>query len=105
VEGATTINAKYADYLAGKYTLTADERDQIGMRLAKQLGHTRLYAVDHKLDMDLDAVMSAAQHSNDTAFLQTFQGAIAGFQDFEKRKVSMTVRDALAEMNAPSEVA
>jgi len=37
---------QYADYLAGRYTLTRNEIDQIGFRLAKELGMTAIYPVD-----------------------------------------------------------
>src|SRR5580704_6049794 len=37
--GSKKVTQQYADYLAGKYTLTANEVDQIGYRLAKDLGH------------------------------------------------------------------
>ncbi|URL60204.1 hypothetical protein IM816_09065 [Luteibacter flocculans] len=40
------LDKRYADYRAGRYTLTADETDQIGLRLAKQLGLPRVDAVD-----------------------------------------------------------
>jgi hypothetical protein len=40
------LDARYAAYLAGNYTLKADETDQIGMRLAKKLGLKRVDAVD-----------------------------------------------------------
>ena len=36
----------YSNYLAGKYQLTRNERDQLGFRLAKELGHTAIYPVD-----------------------------------------------------------
>lgn len=36
----------YSAYLEGKYTLRRDERDQIAFRLAKELGHPKVYAVD-----------------------------------------------------------
>ena len=37
---------RYADYLAGTHTLTRNETQQIGFRLAKELGHKTLFAVD-----------------------------------------------------------
>jgi hypothetical protein len=37
---------QYSDYLAGKYTLSRNETDQIGYRLAKELGHKAIYPVD-----------------------------------------------------------
>ena len=40
------LDKRYADYRAGRYTLTADERDQLGLRLAAKLGLPRVDAVD-----------------------------------------------------------
>ncbi|HWT13278.1 MAG TPA: DUF5694 domain-containing protein [Allosphingosinicella sp.] len=40
------LDQRYADYRAGRYALTADERDQIGLRLAARLGLERVDAVD-----------------------------------------------------------
>jgi len=37
---------RYADYLTGKYALTRNEIDQIGYRLAKEMGHRAIYPVD-----------------------------------------------------------
>ena len=41
------VNAEYQDYLKGTYQLTGGEGDQIGYRLAKQLGHSKVYCVDY----------------------------------------------------------
>lgn len=41
---------QYTDYLAGKYVLSRDETDQIGFRLARELGHSTIYAVDEDGD-------------------------------------------------------
>ena len=40
------LDQRYADYRAGRFQLTANERDQIGLRLAARLGLTRVDAVD-----------------------------------------------------------
>ncbi len=40
------LDRRYADYLAGNLKLTANERDQIAFRLAKKLGHLKVYAID-----------------------------------------------------------
>jgi hypothetical protein len=37
---------RYLDYLAGKHELTRNETEQIGFRLAKELGHKAIYGVD-----------------------------------------------------------
>ncbi len=50
VEWAATkqekLDARYAAYRAGTYTLSRDERDQLGLRLAAKLGLPRVDAVD-----------------------------------------------------------
>jgi hypothetical protein len=40
------LDQRYADYRAGRHTLTANERDQIGLRLAARLNLPRVDAVD-----------------------------------------------------------
>lgn len=105
VDGVSAIHKNYTAYLNGTYTLKADERDQLGMRLAKQLGHKRIYAIDHKLDMDFGAVMAAAQQSNDQVFLSTFQKAMGEIEELQKRQSTMTVREILCVHNATSNVA
>ena len=101
VEGVSSIHRNYESYLKGEYTLKADERDQIGLRLAKQLGHKQVYAADHKLDMDFGGVIQAAQQSGNRAFLEQFQSVMGEIEAFEKRKARMTVREILVEMNSP----
>ena len=41
------INANYQRYLNGTYELHRSEIDQIGFRLAKQMGHSKVYGVDY----------------------------------------------------------
>ena len=43
----TKINTNYHGYLKGTYELKRGEGDQIGFRLAKLMGHSRLYGVDY----------------------------------------------------------
>lgn len=102
VEGVSPVAQNYDAYLKGQYKLAANERDQIGFRLAKQFNHKQVYAADHKLDMDVGAVIQAAQESNNRAFLDEFQKVMAEVQDFEKRKATMTVREILIVMNDPN---
>ena len=43
----TKVNASYQDYLEDTYELQRNEGDQIGFRLAKQIGHSKVYCVDY----------------------------------------------------------
>ena len=54
-------NQQYADYLAGKYTLTRNEIDQIGFQLAKELGQRSIYPVDVDGDFPLGRVTNYAK--------------------------------------------
>ena len=51
--GAIT-QTEYQGYLKGTYELKRNEHDQIGFRLAKQMGHPKLYCVDYRLDYRKD---------------------------------------------------
>lgn len=44
--GDDVMSKRYGDYLVGKQELTRNETQQIGFRLAKELGHTTVFAVD-----------------------------------------------------------
>jgi hypothetical protein len=52
---------QYSDYLAGKYTLSRNEIDQIGYRLAKELGHKTVYPVDVDGDFPYMRVLNYAK--------------------------------------------
>ena len=70
------LNANYQGYLDGTYQLTRNYKEQIGFRLAKQLEHSKLYAVahwpehkpildkidDHLMDFDAFAEMHNQEH-------------------------------------------
>jgi len=59
--GSERVAKQYSDYLAGKYTLTRNEDDQIGYRLAKELGHRAVYPVDESGDFPWKRVVNYAK--------------------------------------------
>ena len=102
VPESQSLKDDYAQYLKGSYVLTANETDQLGYRLAKRLGHKQVFGADHKIGMDISAVMAAANQTKNTAFLSTFQTVIAEVQAMQKRHESATVMQALTELNDPA---
>ena len=52
---------QYSDYLNGKYTLTSNEIDQIGFRLAKELGQSAVYPVDIEGEFPIQRVTNYAK--------------------------------------------
>jgi hypothetical protein len=56
--GSRGVEREYSDYLAGKYTLPRNEIDQVGYRLAKELGQHAVYPVDIEGDFPYYRVCS-----------------------------------------------
>jgi hypothetical protein len=65
---------QYADYLAGKYTLSRNEIDQLGYRLAKALGHKTVYPIDVDGDFPWQHVLNFAKAKGTSAKLETIDG-------------------------------
>ena len=59
--GSEKIRKQYEDYLAGNYSLTRSESDQIGFRLAKALGHKQVYGIDIQGDFPFDPIAQFAK--------------------------------------------
>lgn len=99
------LDQRYADYRAGKFELTRNETYQIGFRLAKMLGHERVYASDVKGDMDLDAVIAYAQQ-HDPAFMRQFGEFMStDIERLKKMQKEAPIGDTLRAMNDPATMA
>lgn len=62
---------QYSDYLAGKQTLTQNEIEQIGFRLAKEMGHKTIYPVDVDGDFPMGRVTNYAKANGTAAKLES----------------------------------
>lgn len=97
---------RYADYLAGKYTLSRNEIDQIGFRLAKELGHRAIYPVDVDGDFPFYRVRNYAKANGLAEKFEAMQATVGvrvkAQGDFLR---SHTVLQALEYINADSMVA
>jgi len=104
--GSKRIGQDYSDYLAGKYALSRNENDQIGFRLAKELGHPAVYPVDADGDFPYLRVVNYAKANGLTEkfnALEAITGARVKAQgDFLQ---SHTVLETLEYMNSDSLVA
>ena len=104
--GSQRIGQQYADYLAGKYELTRNEDDQIGFRLAKELGHTTIYAVDEDGDFPYYRLLNYVKANGlkdkfDAAEART-AAQVKALSDLLQ---SHTVLEAMQHINADSTVA
>jgi hypothetical protein len=99
----SSLNTNYRRYLAGSDTLTRNEIDQIGFRLAKQLGHDRIYAIDYKQNEDIGSVMGWAGQHGDTAFINLVQRFGQRMQAQAQKLSGMTIPEYLRLINTEAE--
>ena len=97
-----SVQDNYQSYLKGEYKLSARELEQIGYRLAKRLGHARVYGADNRVGFEFDAIMKAAQETNNRYFLEAVPKVLAEVAAMQKRQGEATVREALLELNEPA---
>jgi hypothetical protein len=105
------IQKTYADYLAGNHELTRNETEQIGFRLAKELGHKTIYGVDVDGEFPYQRVVDYAKAAGRTKELDAIMAG--GFGELVKAQDaylgSHTIPETLLFINsderAASEVA
>jgi Family of unknown function (DUF5694) len=104
--GGKRATQEYADYLAGKYTLSRNEIDQIGYRLAKEMGHSTIYPVDVDGDFPWQRVVNYAKANGIAGRLDSIS---AGWGTMVKEQgdflASHSVLEMLRFMNADARVA
>jgi hypothetical protein len=104
--GSKRVEQEYTDYLAGKYTLTRNEDDQIGYRLAKELGHLAVYPVNEDGEFPWQRVVNYAK-ANGRA--EKFDAINAGWGTLAKEQgdflQSHTVLEMFEYLNSDSRVA
>ena len=97
---------EYADYLAGKYTLSRNEIDQLGYRVAKELGHTRIYAVDIDGEFPFQPIINFAKASGRSKELDAIEAEVGAMVKAQNDYLlSHTVLETLLYMNADAKVA
>lgn len=96
---------QYAEYLAGRYTLTQNEIDQLGFRLAKELGHKTVYPVDADGDFPYQRLVNYAKGSGRTAELDALNAEVGATVKAQNEYLaSHTVLETLLYMNAGDKV-
>ncbi len=100
------IPKRYADYLAGKHELTRNEIEQIGFRLAKELGHKTVYAVDVDGEFPFQRIVNYAKASGRSKEFDAMMGEIGDMVRAQNQYLaSHTVLETLLYMNSDNKVA
>ncbi len=101
-----TTPAAFQDYLAGKHELSRSEVEQIGFRLAKQLGQKQLYPVNVEGEFPIQRVMDYAKAKDRSQELEKIMSSVGQSVPKEDAYLrSHTVLDFLLYLNSPSSVA
>ena len=100
------VAKRYADTLAGKHELSRNETEQVGFRLAKELGHKTVYPVDVDGDFPYLRLLNYAKgagRSKDLEAMQADVGAMVKAQD--AYLASHSILETLLYMNEDEKVA
>jgi hypothetical protein len=100
------IPRAYAEYSASKHELTRNEIEQIGFRLAKELGHKTVYPVDADGEFPYPRLVNYAKGSGRSKELDAIMGEIgAKVKAQDQYLASHTVLETLLYMNADDKIA
>lgn len=96
---------EYLDYVAGKHTLSRNEIEQIGYRLAKELGHKSIYPVDADGEFPYQRFMNYAKASGRGKEMEALMNEVGVMVKTQNDYLtSHTVLETLVYMNADSKV-
>lgn len=93
------LNNKYKQYISGDYILEMNEIYQVGFRVASNLGHEQLYAVDWmgEAEMDYVVVEKWLKENQPELFKEIFEGLY-----LPELTSNKSVLDYYRELNDPS---
>jgi len=97
------FNQKFQDYLEGKHELSVNERQQVGMRLAAQLGHERLYAIDYDNFLDYRGAVAAAEKGGQNHLLTAMDEEVNAIKILVESQKKLDITERLIQLNTVSE--
>lgn len=101
----TVTQEKYKNYLAEKHTLSKSESEQIGFRLAKQLGHKQIYCIDSPGKFNFKAVVDYAQENGQVEYLVALNQFMENYMKEEQEFLAKhTIGEYLKRMNEPERI-
>src|SRR5262245_56715380 len=99
------IAKDYADFLAGKHELTRNEIEQIGFRLARELGHKATCAVDADGDFPYPRLVKYAKATGRSKELDEISGEVGEMVKAQGAYLgSHTILETLLYMNSDDRV-
>jgi hypothetical protein len=100
------IPHEYADYVAGKRELARNEKEQIGFRLAKELGHKTVYPVDVDGEFPFQRIVNYVKANDRSQEMDSLMGEFGGrVKALDAYLASHTILETLLYLNADDSVA
>ena len=104
--GDDVVQKHYADYLAGTRPLSRNEVEQIGFRLARDLGHTAIYPVDVEGDFPFQRVLDYAKATGQSGRLDGMMTEIGEMVKAQGKYLrTHSVLETMLYMNSDARVA
>ncbi|HUQ20855.1 MAG TPA: DUF5694 domain-containing protein [Gemmatimonadaceae bacterium] len=104
-QGQSRLDDRFKKYVAGQYVLTANEVDQIGLRVAKDLGLETVYAVDIDGEFPWLGLVNYAKANGQGTQLDSLLAEIGTMVKNQNEFLSQhSVLETLRYMNADSKV-
>jgi hypothetical protein len=102
----SAIASRYAAYVAGDHELSRNETEQIGYRLARELGHETVYPTDASGEFPFPRLQDYAKAHDRTAELDALMAQVGAAVEAQSAYLaSHTVLETLLEMNSDESVA
>jgi len=100
------VTSAYPEYVAGRHQLGRNETEQIGFRLARELGHQAVYGVDADGEFPYPRVVKHAQATGRAKELDALMQDIGDMVKAQGRYLAThTILESLLYMNADAKVA
>lgn len=101
----TLAQERYANYLKDSHELSRGEDQQIGFRLAKQLGHKRIYNIDAPGEFGFEEMVGYAQANGQGEFFNEINAWMTDYMAKEKIFMEQnTIAAILRKMNQPAQI-
>ena len=100
-ENEAEFNKSYAAWRRAERELTRNERQQLGMRLAKALDHDKLYAIDVPVDMDFNGAFAAGAQAGQAELLKRLSAEMEAIRAIATRMQGpdVTIEESLRQHN------
>jgi len=91
----------YNAYITGEHSLSRNERQQLGFKLAGKMNHDRVYSIDHDGEFPFNAVLDFAKE-HQPEFVEQFEKLSKYVENRNQELVnSNTIPEILRKKNSP----